>query len=325
MTIFDSIADAFSRNGSVTKFFEQIPVVGHVTAGIQALAGNTEEAKRALATSTGNLVSTAGAVGGFFVGGPPGAVAGGSLGGLVGTYVESGIAGSISDPSVKGDLGEVTAGKIITNVGLGGASGFLGGGGGLLKSGGTALTKEFVKDAAKIGAGNVIGHGLKGLKPGPDVHPGDPDEDPEPETRKYVSQINKTKSDTCATWMFAMGVKYAGVTPVNGPCSNAAGWLENSITVGQFLELGTTEFTNAFAYFDARFYANGAYFQGGIDKAVIDLMSPTRANPGTIVENGVNVQYTADQIRAKLVADEEELLRRRGIAAHSFEYEFDER
>ncbi|KAF9344425.1 hypothetical protein BGX34_005678 [Mortierella sp. NVP85] len=321
MGFFGDIADAFSKNGSVTKFCEQLPVVGHVTAAIQAISGNTE-AKRALATSTGNLVSTVGAVAGFCAGGPVGAVAGGSLGGLVGTFVETGIAGAINDPSVKGDLGDVTAGKIFTNVGLGGASGLLGGGGGLLKSGGTALTKEVMKDAAKVGAGNLLGQGLKGLTPKVGPTTGDPD-DPKPETRTYVSQINKEKSDACATFMYAMAVKYP-VTPVSGPCVNAAGTLQHMITVGQFLELGTAQFTAAFVFFDQRFYADGAYFQGGIDRAVIDLMSQARAHPGTIVENGANVQYTADQIRAMLVADDLELLRLRGIAAHSFEYEFDE-
>ncbi|KAL5589122.1 hypothetical protein FOBRF1_015650 [Fusarium oxysporum] len=316
MGFFNSIANAFSKNGAVTKFCEQIPVVGHVTAGIQAIAGNTEEAKRALATSTGNLVSTVGAVGGFVVGGPPGAVAGGALGGLAGTFVESGIAGSINNPSVKGDLGDVTAGKVIANMGLGGASGMLGGGGGLLKSGGTAFGKELMKGAAKIGAGSAIGQGLKGLKP--DASTGDLDET-EPETRKYVSQINKTKSDACAAQMIAMAAKYP-VTPVSGPSLNAGGWLRGAITVGQFLELGTAEFTQALVYFHERFDANGAQSQGGIDKAVTDLMN----RGGMIVENGANVQKTADQIRTLLEDDEVTLVNLTSIAAHSFEFEFDE-
>ncbi|KAF5563483.1 cnvh-domain-containing protein [Fusarium napiforme] len=317
MGFFSSIADAFSKNGAVTKFCEQIPVVGHVTAGIQAIAGNTEEAKRALATSTGNLVSTVGAVGGFVVGGPPGAVAGGALGGLAGTYVESGIAGSINDPSVKGDLGHVTAGKVITNMGLGGASAMFGGGGGLLKSGGTALGKEVMKGAAKIGAGSAIGQGLKGLKPG--VETGDQDETG-PKKRRYVSQINKTKSDACATQMYAMAAKYP-VTPVSGPCTNAAVQLLGGITVGQFLELGTAQFTQALVFFSDRFDVGGANSQGGIPRAVIDLMN----QGGTIVENGVNVTKTADEIRTLLQADYVALLNLKVIAAHSFEYEFDER
>ena len=89
MGFFGDIAAAFSKNGAVTKFCEKVPVVGHVTAGVQALAGNGEEAKRALATSTGNLCSTVGAVGGFCVGGPAGALAGGALGGGVGSLVET--------------------------------------------------------------------------------------------------------------------------------------------------------------------------------------------------------------------------------------------
>ncbi|KAF5644069.1 cnvh-domain protein [Fusarium sp. NRRL 52700] len=316
MGFFQSIADAFSKNGAVTKFAEQIPVVGHVTAGIQAIAGNGEEAKRALATSTGNIFSTAGAVGGFVVGGPPGAVAGGALGGLAGTFVESGIAGSINDPSVKGDLGDVTAGKVMTNMGLGGATAMFGGAGNAFKIGSTTLGKEAMKGVVKIGAGNAIGQGIKGLKPG--VQTGNSDQTG-PKTRRYVSEINKTKSDACAKQMSTMAAKYPAI-PVTGPCLNAAGWLQGAIMVGQFLELGTAEFTNALIYFSERWEVAGAHSQGGIDKAVIDLMN----KGGMIVENGVNVPKTAEQIKALLEADYVALLNLKSIAAHSFEYEFDE-
>ena len=69
-----------------------IPVVGHVTAGVQFIAGDKEGAQKPFAASTGNLCSTAGAVGGFDaghlgrnlagpLGGPLGALAGIALGG----------------------------------------------------------------------------------------------------------------------------------------------------------------------------------------------------------------------------------------------------
>lgn len=54
---------------SVLKFTSSVPIVGHVTAGVQYLAGDKEGAQKSLASSTGSLVGTVGAVGGFFVGG----------------------------------------------------------------------------------------------------------------------------------------------------------------------------------------------------------------------------------------------------------------
>ncbi len=171
MGFFDfvsDIGDAFSKNGAVTRFCEQIPIVGHATAGIQALAGNGEEAKRALATSTGNLCSTAGAVVGI-VGGPVGVAAGGAVGGFVGSFVTAGIASTIDDPNVKGNLGEISAGKVLTDMALGGAGGFLGGGGAALSEGGKAMGKELMKSggkellkiSAKAAGGSLAGSSLK--------------------------------------------------------------------------------------------------------------------------------------------------------------------
>lgn len=107
MGFFDSISDAFSRDGAVTVFCEKIPVIGHVTAGIQAVSGNPEHAKRALASSTGALVTTAGAVGGFVVGGPVGAVAGGATASQLGIVTEWGISKTINDEEVKGNVGKL--------------------------------------------------------------------------------------------------------------------------------------------------------------------------------------------------------------------------
>ena len=85
MGFFDSIADAFSRDGIATKFTEKIPVVGYVTAGVQAIAGNPDHAKRAFLQSS---VSTMGAVTGFVSGGPIGAVVGGVAAGGAISYVD---------------------------------------------------------------------------------------------------------------------------------------------------------------------------------------------------------------------------------------------
>jgi hypothetical protein len=58
----------FDRDGPVTLFFEKIPVLGHATALVHVIAGNPEHAKRATATSTNSLITTACAVGGAAVG-----------------------------------------------------------------------------------------------------------------------------------------------------------------------------------------------------------------------------------------------------------------
>ncbi|PPQ99465.1 hypothetical protein CVT26_014281 [Gymnopilus dilepis] len=97
MGFFDTISSAFSRDGAATKFTEKIPVVGLVTAGVQAIAGNGDHAKRALATSLNATLTTAGTVGGFMVGGPVGAVAGGAAASCAGIGVEWGVSKTIDD------------------------------------------------------------------------------------------------------------------------------------------------------------------------------------------------------------------------------------
>ncbi|KAJ4210887.1 hypothetical protein NW759_012918 [Fusarium solani] len=76
-----------------------IPIVGHATAGIQFLAGDEAGARKSLASSTSNLVSTAGAIGGFFVGGAAGAVVGGVAGASIGGQIGNKINGKDMDPS----------------------------------------------------------------------------------------------------------------------------------------------------------------------------------------------------------------------------------
>lgn len=86
---------------STLSFVSAVPIVGHVTAGVQYLAGDEEGAQKSLASSTGNLVGTAGAVGGFMVGGPVGAVAGGAAGAAVGGQIGRKINGQDFDLSIK--------------------------------------------------------------------------------------------------------------------------------------------------------------------------------------------------------------------------------
>ncbi len=131
MSFWDTITDAFSRDGTVTKICEKIPIVGHVTAGVQYIAGNEEHAKRALAASTGSLVTTGGAVVGFMVGGPPGAVVGAAVASQAGIAAEYGISTTIKDQNVKGDVGEVSIKRCITDGILSAGTGLVGGGTGL--------------------------------------------------------------------------------------------------------------------------------------------------------------------------------------------------
>ncbi|KAF9164133.1 hypothetical protein BGX21_000846 [Mortierella sp. AD011] len=122
MGFWSSISDAFSRDGSVTCFLEKVPIVGYGVAGVQAIAGNTDHAKRALATSTGSLITTAGSVGGFMVGGPVGAAAGAAVASQVGMVTEFGISKTISDDNVKGNVGEISLKRALLGATMSGAT-----------------------------------------------------------------------------------------------------------------------------------------------------------------------------------------------------------
>jgi hypothetical protein len=126
-----------------------VPVIGHVTAGVQYLAGDKDGAQKSLAASTGNLCSTIGAVGGFAVGGPLGAAAGGAAGAALGGQIENKINGKALDLSL---------GKLGTDAVLGGATGIIGGGGlgNALKGAGTMLGKEVGKTTLKVATGSGL-------------------------------------------------------------------------------------------------------------------------------------------------------------------------
>ncbi|KAG7098369.1 hypothetical protein E1B28_000327 [Marasmius oreades] len=150
------MGNSISKDGAVTRVCESIPVVGTVTAGIQALAGNTEQAKRALAVSTGSLIKVAGAVGGFCIGGPVGAVAGGALAASVGIGAEYGISQTIKDPSVKGDAGDISLKRFAVDTVLGGATSVLGPGAGAVKEAGTQIVRAAASEIAKGMAKNAM-------------------------------------------------------------------------------------------------------------------------------------------------------------------------
>lgn len=110
------ITTAFTKNGTITRFSEKVPLVGHLTATVQALSGNPSEAKRALATSTNGLIVAAGAVGGYLLAGPPGAVAGGALASAAGIGVEYSIAQTIRDIDVREMVGDVSLGRFARSM-----------------------------------------------------------------------------------------------------------------------------------------------------------------------------------------------------------------
>lgn len=148
------MGNSFSRDGSVTRVLEKVPIVGYGVAGVQALAGNPEHAKRALATSTNGLLTTAGAVGGMLVGGPVGAVAGGAAASQLGMVTEYAISTTITDKDVKGNVGEISLNRAVTDAVLGGASGLIGGGAGATAAGkaaGSVVLDTTVKTLTKTG------------------------------------------------------------------------------------------------------------------------------------------------------------------------------
>ena len=123
------MGNAFSKDGYITRFVEKIPILGHIVAAIHAIVGNTDEAKRAAAVSTNDLITTAGAAGGFVVGGPVGAVAGGALSSSAGNGVEYGISKTIKDPEVKKGVGDVSLKRFLIEGALSGAGGVIFAGG----------------------------------------------------------------------------------------------------------------------------------------------------------------------------------------------------
>lgn len=117
-----------------------LPVVGHVVAVVQLATGDTEGARRTVATATGNLVATVATVAGS-IGGPPGAMLAGAVGGVVGNMIEHGI---------NGEHIETDSGRIAPQAVTGAASGLTGGGAG-------ALTGSATKIAGQAATRTAIG------------------------------------------------------------------------------------------------------------------------------------------------------------------------
>lgn len=111
-----------------------LPGVGHVIAAVQAATGDTEGARRTVASATGNLITTVATVAGALAG-PAGAAAAGAAGSVVGNMVEHGI---------NGEHIETNLGQIALQAATGAASGLTGGGAGALIGGTTKVAGQTV-------------------------------------------------------------------------------------------------------------------------------------------------------------------------------------
>ncbi|KAK0664634.1 hypothetical protein QBC41DRAFT_283636 [Cercophora samala] len=126
---FEKHDGLFDRDGPVAKFFEGVPFVGFIVAGIQALAGNEEHAKRALAICANSSIVCCGILVGVWMGGPIGAALGAGLATPLGIFVETQIAGTIKDPQLLAQFEEATIGRYLyetlRNVLAAGAAAYL--------------------------------------------------------------------------------------------------------------------------------------------------------------------------------------------------------
>ncbi|KAI0467785.1 hypothetical protein F4859DRAFT_506508 [Xylaria cf. heliscus] len=111
--VFEKHDGLFDREGAVTKFFERVPFVGFVVAGIHALAGNEEYAKRAVALCANSSIVCGGIIIGAWIGGPIGAALGAGLTTPLAILVETQIAGTIKEPQLQAQFEEATIGRYL--------------------------------------------------------------------------------------------------------------------------------------------------------------------------------------------------------------------
>ncbi|CAL1703199.1 unnamed protein product [Somion occarium] len=128
--IFEQHDGPFDRDGFFARFFERVPFVGFVIAGIQFLAGNEEHAKRALAFCANSSIVCCGIFVGALAGGPVGGAIGAGLMTPLGILVETEVAGYIKDPRLQAQFEEATVGRYLyetlRNTLAAGAAGYFG-------------------------------------------------------------------------------------------------------------------------------------------------------------------------------------------------------
>ncbi|KAF4236305.1 hypothetical protein CNMCM8980_002949 [Aspergillus fumigatiaffinis] len=104
----------FDLRGPFFEFLMKIPIVGYWVAGIDALAGDEDEALKAVAECTYSTVVLAASLAGGFIGGPLGAAVGTAVAAAAAPYVKAAIAQGISDPTMRAELTGVSIFKILT-------------------------------------------------------------------------------------------------------------------------------------------------------------------------------------------------------------------
>jgi len=99
--IVTKMGQEFSKDGSATKVFENIPVLGFFATIGHAANGHHDHAKRAAAKCTNSTLAVGGAIAGSFVGNPAlGAMVGGAVGSAVGIGSEHGVSKHIKSEEV---------------------------------------------------------------------------------------------------------------------------------------------------------------------------------------------------------------------------------
>ena len=95
----------------VSAFVDATPVVGHVKGGIHYTCGDTDGGDNAMKAASRTTGAMAGGVGGFFVAGPPGAVAGGIAGAAAMDVITTGV-----DSAVHGEFKPAGLVQQSTNI-----------------------------------------------------------------------------------------------------------------------------------------------------------------------------------------------------------------
>ncbi|TFB01703.1 hypothetical protein CCMA1212_006413 [Trichoderma ghanense] len=127
--VFEKHDGLFDRDGAVTKFFERVPFLGFVVAGIHIWAGNEEYGKRACAICANSSIVCCGIVVGCYFGGPLGGAIGAGITTWLAIVVEAQISGTIQDPHLQAQFEEATIGRYLyetlRNALAAGAAGYL--------------------------------------------------------------------------------------------------------------------------------------------------------------------------------------------------------
>ncbi|KAL2837622.1 hypothetical protein BJX68DRAFT_249659 [Aspergillus pseudodeflectus] len=105
----------FDPRGPFFRFLEDIPLLGYYIAGIDAMAGDEDEAKRAAAECTYSTMVLAASIAGGTLGGPLGAALGSAIATVAGKYVEAAIAETIEDPTLRAPLTGVSIYNILVS------------------------------------------------------------------------------------------------------------------------------------------------------------------------------------------------------------------